>query len=71
MRTGRAHAKWLKGQTIGASKSLTGCTLITAYPVTDMCDTATAGCTNTGKPDNTAPNRPIPDRNICDTFPWP
>ena len=65
------HAKWLKGQTIGASKTLTGCTLITAYPVADMCDNAVAGCTNTGKPDNTDPSHPIPDQNICDLFTYP
>ncbi len=65
------HAKWLKGQAIGISKDLTGCALINAYPVQDMCDSGDAGCTNTGIPDPTDPNHPIPDRNICDTFSWP
>ena len=65
------HAKWLKGQTIGASKNLTGCTLINSYPVLDMCDKGDPGCTNTGIADNTDPNHPIADRNICDTFSWP
>lgn len=66
------HAKWLKGQNIGASKNLTGCALINAYPVfPDMCDKGNVGCTNTGIADNTDPNYPIPDRNICDTFSWP
>jgi prepilin-type N-terminal cleavage/methylation domain-containing protein/prepilin-type processing-associated H-X9-DG protein len=65
------HAKWLKAQTIGASKTLTGCTLVNTYPVADMCDNGNPGCTNTGMADNTDPNQPISDRNICDTFPWP
>jgi prepilin-type N-terminal cleavage/methylation domain-containing protein/prepilin-type processing-associated H-X9-DG protein len=65
------HAKWLKGQTIGASKTLTGCNLINAYPILDMCDTGDAGCTNVGNGDNTDPNHPIPDANICNTFSWP
>ena len=65
------HAKWMKGQNIGISKNLTGCALINAYPVADMCDKGNAGCANTGIPDNTDPNHPIPDRNICDAFSWP
>jgi prepilin-type N-terminal cleavage/methylation domain-containing protein/prepilin-type processing-associated H-X9-DG protein len=65
------HAKWLKGQALGASKTLTGCTLIHAYPVADMCEKSTPGCTNTGIPDNTDPNHPIPDQNICDLFTYP
>lgn len=65
------HARWLKGQAIGASKNLTGCALVNTYPIADMCDKGDAGCTNTGMPDTTDPNHPIPDRNICDTFPWP
>ena len=65
------HAKWMKGQAIGASKNLTGCALVNAYPVADMCDRGDAGCANVGIPDNTDPNHPISDRNICDTFPWP
>lgn len=65
------HAKWLKGQTVGASKNLSGCTLVYASPVADMCAKANPGCTNVGKSDNTDPNRPIPDQNICDTFSWP
>ncbi len=64
------HAKWMKGQAMGASKNLTGCALVNAYPVADMCDKGDAGCANTGIPDNTDPNHPIPDRNICDTFTW-
>src|SRR5579871_1946086 len=66
------HAKWMKGQTIGANKNLTGCALIHAYPVLpDMCDGSIPGCTSAGIPDNTDPNHPIPDRNICDLFPYP
>lgn len=65
------HAKWLKGQQIGADANLTGCSLVNAYPVADMCDKGDAGCTNTGIADNTDPDHPIADRNICDTFIWP
>jgi prepilin-type N-terminal cleavage/methylation domain-containing protein/prepilin-type processing-associated H-X9-DG protein len=65
------HAKWLKGQVIGASRVLTGCTLVNAFPIADMCDTGDTGCTNVGIPDSTDPSHPIPDRNICDTFSWP
>lgn len=65
------HAKWQKGQSIGASKNLTGCVLINAYPVADMCDKGDSGCTNVGVADNTDPNHPIADRNICDAFSWP
>jgi prepilin-type N-terminal cleavage/methylation domain-containing protein/prepilin-type processing-associated H-X9-DG protein len=65
------HAKWLKGQSIGSSKNLTGCALINAYPVADMCDKGNPGCANTGKLDATDPNHPILDQNICDTFSWP
>ena len=65
------HAKWFKRQAVGASKTLSGCTLITAYPVADMCDKFNSGCTNVGTPDNTDPNYPIPDQNICDTFTYP
>ena len=65
------HSKWLKGQTIGASKTLTGCNLINAYPVADMCDKGDAGCTNVGNSDNTDPNHPIPDANICNSFTYP
>lgn len=74
------HAKWLKGQTIGADKNLTGCVLINAYPVinegfssasSDMCDKGDPGCTNVGIPDNLDPNHTILDQNICDTFTWP
>jgi prepilin-type N-terminal cleavage/methylation domain-containing protein/prepilin-type processing-associated H-X9-DG protein len=74
------HAKWLKGQSIGISKNLTGCSLINAYPLinagfsspsSDMCDAGDPGCPNVGIPDTTDPNHAIPDRNICDTFSWP
>ena len=65
------HAKWYKGQNIGASKNLTGCALINAYPVQDMCDKGNAGCANVGIVDNTDAAHPIPDQNICDTFTWP
>lgn len=64
------HAKWIRGQNIGSSKNLTGCTLINAYPVADMCDNGNTGCTNIGIPDNNDPNHPIADRNICDQFTW-
>ena len=33
------HAKWLRARTIGSSMTFTGCTLVNAYPVADMCDT--------------------------------
>ena len=65
------HARWLKGQTIGAGKNLTGCSLINAYPVADMCDKGDPGCTNIDIADNLDPNHPIADRNICDAFSWP
>ena len=67
------HAKALKGQTIGASKTLTGCTLIHDYPIVSagMCDKSNAGCTNVGNPDNTDPNSPIADANICNSFTYP
>jgi prepilin-type N-terminal cleavage/methylation domain-containing protein/prepilin-type processing-associated H-X9-DG protein len=65
------HAKWLKGQSIGASKNLTGCLLIHSYPVADMCDKTDTGCANFGKPDNTDPSHPISDQNICDGFTYP
>ncbi len=65
------HAKWMKGQAIDADRNLTGCALVNAYPVADMCDNGNARCTNTGISDPTDPNHPIPDRNICDTFSWP
>ena len=59
------HAKWYRPQTIIASKTLTGCTLIHSNPLisnpplaNDMCDTKTSGtaCIN-----NQADN-------ICNTF---
>jgi len=62
------HAKLMMPGTIDASVTLTGCSLVTTYPVADMCDNAVPGCTNAGKPDNTDPNHPIADQNICDTF---
>jgi prepilin-type N-terminal cleavage/methylation domain-containing protein/prepilin-type processing-associated H-X9-DG protein len=65
------HARWQKGQAIGASEYLTGCTLINAYPVGEMCDKGDPGCANINMPDDTDPNHPIADRNICDSFPWP
>jgi prepilin-type processing-associated H-X9-DG protein len=65
------HAKWLKGQQIRASKNLTGCALVNTYPIAAMCDIGDVKCMNTGIPDNTDPNHPIPERNICDTFTWP
>ena len=44
------HAKWMKPQTIDASKTLTGCSLIHQYPMVsdDMCDKSVPGCANTG-----------------------
>ncbi len=55
------HAKWLKPQVLGASKTLTGCDLIHAYPLPfyGMCDKSDAGCTNNG------------DYNICNHFTYP
>jgi prepilin-type N-terminal cleavage/methylation domain-containing protein/prepilin-type processing-associated H-X9-DG protein len=50
------HAKWLRPQTIDASKTLTGCLLVHQYPVGDMCESTLPGCENTG------------DDNICNTF---
>ena len=50
------HAKWLKPQTIGGSRTLTGCELVHQYPVGDMCESTLPGCTNTGTD------------NICNTF---
>jgi prepilin-type N-terminal cleavage/methylation domain-containing protein/prepilin-type processing-associated H-X9-DG protein len=50
------HAKWLRPQTIGASKTLTGCLLVHQYPVEDMCESTLPGCSSTG------------DDNICNTF---
>ncbi len=67
------HAKAIKGQMIGASKVLTGCTLIHNYPVVGngMCDKSNAGCANVGNPDNKDPNHPIADANICNSFTYP
>ncbi len=66
------HAKWMKAGAIAASKELTGCSLINAYPVmTDgMCDLGNPGCANVGNADDTDPNHPIADANICNTFSW-
>jgi prepilin-type processing-associated H-X9-DG protein len=50
------HAKWLRPQTIDASKTLTGCLLVHQYPVGDMCESTLPGCGNTGAD------------NICNTF---
>jgi prepilin-type N-terminal cleavage/methylation domain-containing protein/prepilin-type processing-associated H-X9-DG protein len=47
------HAKWLRPETIGASRDLTGCNLVHRYPTTRMCDITDAGCTSTS------------DENIC------
>jgi prepilin-type N-terminal cleavage/methylation domain-containing protein/prepilin-type processing-associated H-X9-DG protein len=65
------HAKWMKGQTAGASKLTTGCSLVYAYPVADMCTQFNAGCPSIGKADTTDPNHTIPDQNICNTFTYP
>ncbi|MBC7528427.1 MAG: type II secretion system protein [Chthonomonadaceae bacterium] len=64
------HAKWMKAGAIGASKELTGCSLINSYPIADMCDKGNLGCANIGTPDDTDPNHSIPDANICNTFDW-
>lgn len=54
------HAKWFKPQVVDASKQLTGCALIHAYPVfPDMCDGSVPGCGNTSQ------------NNICNTFTYP
>ncbi|MCX6379586.1 MAG: prepilin-type N-terminal cleavage/methylation domain-containing protein [Armatimonadetes bacterium] len=55
------HVKWYKPQTIVASKTLTGCNLIHAYPLVSdgMCDVSNAGCANTS------------DDNICNHFTYP
>ena len=67
------HAKRTTAVTIGASKDLTGCTLIHAYPLvaSGMCDRSDTGCTNTGNADSADPNHNIPDQNICNTFAYP
>jgi prepilin-type processing-associated H-X9-DG protein len=62
------HAKWLKGQSAGSSKLNTGCSLVNAYPVADMCTKFNTGCANVGKPDTTDPSYTIPDQNICNLF---
>jgi prepilin-type processing-associated H-X9-DG protein len=55
------HAKWQKPQTIDASKTLTGCTLIHDYPLVSdgMCDASVPGCPNTDA------------ANICNQFTYP
>jgi prepilin-type N-terminal cleavage/methylation domain-containing protein/prepilin-type processing-associated H-X9-DG protein len=65
------HAKWMKGQSAGANKLNTGCALVNAYPVADMCTKFNAGCGSVGKADATDPNHAIPDQNICNTFTYP
>ena len=47
------HAKWLKPETLLASRDLTGCALVHAYPTPLMCDTSNPGCQSTSP------------RNIC------
>ena len=63
------HAKRYTPDAIRASKDLTGCTLVQAYPHIssppdgeDMCDGNNPTCAN-NLPDNQSPN------NICNTFP--
>ena len=54
------HARWLKPGAIDASRDLTGCSLVHAYPLLpSMCDASVPGCTNTAA------------RNICNTFAYP
>lgn len=55
------HVKWYKPQTIVASKTLTGCSLIHAYPLVSdgMCDVSNPGCANTS------------EDNICNLFTYP
>ncbi len=55
------HVKWYKPQTITASKALTGCNLVHAFPLISdgMCDISNAGCPN------------ISDDNICNHFTYP
>ena len=55
------HAQWLRPQTIGASKTLTGCDLIHNYPLTryGICDKTVPGCTNNSS------------YNICNRFTYP
>ncbi len=55
------HVKWYKPQTINASKALTGCSLVHAYPLVSdgMCDISNSGCANTS------------DDNICNHFTYP
>ncbi len=52
------HVKWYTPQTINASKALTGCILVEAYPLVSdgMCSKNNPGCTNTS------------DENICNHF---
>jgi len=55
------HARLLRPQAIGASKTLTGCDLIHNYPLVawGMCDKTVPGCTNTSP------------YNICNHFTYP
>lgn len=56
------HAKWLRPETIGASRDLTGCRLIHNYPTVRICDYTFPGCTRTGS------------ENLCNNpifFPYP
>jgi prepilin-type processing-associated H-X9-DG protein len=65
------HAKWMKGQSLGTSKTITGCSLVFAWPIADMCTKYNAGCGSIGVADTTDPNRPISDQNICNGFSYP
>jgi len=55
------HARWFRPETIDASKWLTGCSLVHAYPLVSdgMCDQSIPGCNNR-RPDN-----------ICNAFSYP
>ncbi len=54
------HSRWMKPQAIVASRTLSGCELVHAYPLLpSMCDKSVPGCTNTGA------------KNLCNAFTYP
>src|SRR5262249_21148697 len=56
------HAKWIRPETMLASRVLTGCSLTHAYPTPVACDASVPGCTSTSA------------RNICNNpafMPYP
>jgi prepilin-type N-terminal cleavage/methylation domain-containing protein/prepilin-type processing-associated H-X9-DG protein len=55
------HARWYRPETILASKWLTGCSMVHAYPLVSdgMCDQSVPGCGN------------LSPRNACNRFSYP